>query len=216
MIAFVLLVVVSSCTHETKEPDPVPCPYNSDYEEMKDWYYFKEGTYWVYEEENSGNIDTILVVQSTEQPDEFFEWWGESSFDNYNYIYYYDYTETINCLTQENCSCSKIYRAKAMSGDYVGASGIFLYPHISNNYIHTVGTPNGQLSAGLSVLVNSSYAIELFDDSLIYGCRWEVSVDSSNSGFPVNYVIGYKIGIVRIEYPLQGETWVLKEMNIIQ
>ncbi len=216
MIVFVLLVVVSSCTHETKEPEPVPCPYNSDYEEMKDWYYFKEGTYWVYKEENSGSVDTITVVQAEENTNQYFEWWGQSTHDGYNYIYYFDVNTSAHCIIQPNCQCNKIYRVKGSSGNYVGESAVFIYPHIENNYNNTIGFPNGQLSTGQSVLVNSITDYVLFNGDTVSVCRWEVSVDGSNSGFSVNYEVGYRVGVVRIEYPMLKETWVLKEMNILQ
>jgi hypothetical protein len=215
MIVFVLLVVVSSCTHETKEPEPVPCPYNSDYEEMKDWYYFKEGTYWVYEEESTGDLDTLYVFSDSESSDNFFEWYAISSRDGYTYNYWFNIANTTFCLSQEGCTCNRIKRSKAKPGDFVGESMPFLYPLIINDYIYVVGYPNGQITSGTSSLVAATEFI-LPNDSTIDTFRWEVSADQSNSGFPSNYEIGKNVGFVRIEYPDENLSWRLIEMNILQ
>lgn len=45
---------ISSC----KDPDPV---YNQVRQELKDWGAFKEGTWWVYKEENLKIRDSIFI-----------------------------------------------------------------------------------------------------------------------------------------------------------
>lgn len=53
-----LCVGLSRCKHE---PPEQPCQYDSSLEEMKKWYFFKTGSYWIYEEVNSGARDTVTV-----------------------------------------------------------------------------------------------------------------------------------------------------------
>ena len=49
---------LSRCKHE---PPEQTCQYDSSLEEMKKWYFFKTGSYWIYEEVNSGARDTVTV-----------------------------------------------------------------------------------------------------------------------------------------------------------
>lgn len=68
LFSIVLLYLLLSCTK-----DKVPCttcPSGQgpcqNVQELKDYFYFKPGSWWVYQEVNTSELDTLTVIQSTE------------------------------------------------------------------------------------------------------------------------------------------------------
>jgi hypothetical protein len=151
LVAFLSLLALALVTCRKPDPDPEPpavCQYDSSVEEMKKWYYFKTGTWWVYQEQTTGALDTITVYYDWEgfntSGTEGFETWCTSSYDGFNYKYYFNSSYSIHCLTAPACNCHKVGRAKTMPGNFVGEGWLFLYPLIEGNYTYLVGYPNGE------------------------------------------------------------------------
>ena len=84
--------ILSCCKHEPPTEPAEECQYDNNIGEMKRWYYFKVGTWWVYQEETTGALDTITVYYNVDGFDsgiDYFEWYGHSTYDGYNYKYPY-------------------------------------------------------------------------------------------------------------------------------
>jgi len=92
-----MLVILSflTCKHEPEiDPNSSYCGEATTIDEMMEWVYFKTGTYWIYEEQNSGALDTMTVyydyngVSNTGNRE--FVVKMESSLDGYTYEYWFN------------------------------------------------------------------------------------------------------------------------------
>ncbi len=215
-----LCVVLATCKHEPPPDPPAVCQYDSSVEEMKKWYYFKTGTWWVYEEQTTGDLDTITVYYDWEGTNGDgtvgFETWGNSSYDGFNYKYNFNSSFSIHCLTAEECTCHKVKRAKTMPGNFVGEAQIFLYPLIEGNYNNISGYPNGQSTPGTTTSTDVDLSFAIGNDTIQNVVRWDVTTDQSIEGWPSLYLIAEDIGIVQREHPHTDEIWKLIDYHIIQ
>ncbi|MFM9984463.1 MAG: hypothetical protein ACKVOK_04475 [Flavobacteriales bacterium] len=60
-----LCVVLHNCKHEPViDPNGPQCGEATTIDELREWAFFKEGTYWIYEEETTLARDTFTVVDS--------------------------------------------------------------------------------------------------------------------------------------------------------
>ena len=187
---------------------------------MKNWYYFKTGSWWVYQEQTTGDLDTVTVYYDwagfNTSGTEGFEWYAHSSFDGFDYFYVFNSSFSIHCLAQEECTCHKVKRAKGKSGNFVGEGWIFLFPLIEGNYNNISGYPNGQNTAGTTTVTNTDLSFLIPPDTIPGVVRWEVSTDQSIAGWPSVYLLVQNIGIVQMEFPHTNEYWKLIEYQIIQ
>jgi hypothetical protein len=213
-----LCVGLSRCKHEPPPEPPAVCQYDSSIEEMKKWYYFKTGTWWVYQEQNTGAFDTITVYHDwagiNTDGFEGFEWFATSSYDDSFLFYTFNTSFTIHCLTHENCQCHKLDRERAQIGNYIGSGQIFLYPLIEGNYSYLI-SGNGQ-TGGQTQLA------EVTDSKIIGGVefidviQWQVYPDGSENDETSVYFLAKFNGIIRHEILEQNQVWNLIDSNIIQ
>jgi hypothetical protein len=217
MVSLSLCFALASCKHDIDDkPTPIiPCQNDSSVDEMKKWYYFKEGTQWIYQEENTGDLDTATVYQSNE---------GETWFDYYVFHsnggwivnYYFDTSRSIYCLTMKECICHKVFRSRYRPGEVIGEGGIFVYPNILGNFNNIVGFPNGQLTSGTTTLEDLTQQYIIGVDTVRDVIRWNVTTDQSMAGWPSYYLIGKNIGVLHMEFPNISEQWGLIEYHISQ
>jgi len=214
-----LCMVLANCRHDP-DPEPEFCEYDSSVEEMKKWYYFKTGTWWVYQEQTSGDLDTITVYYdwagTNSDGTVGFETWGNSSYDDFNYKYNFNSSFSIGCLTAKECTCHKVKRAKTMPGNFVGEGQIFLYPLIEGNYNNIHGFPDGQGTAGTTTTIDVDEQFLIGTDTIDDVVKWNVTTDQSMEGWPSVYQIAKHLGIVQREHPHTNEIWMLVDYQIIQ
>ncbi len=216
-----ICLVLANCRHNIEEePTPViPCQFDSSIDEMKAWYYFKEGTWWVYEEQTTGALDTITVYYNTDfQSGESgsFEWYGNSSYDGYNYKYRFSSGFSIYCLTHQECRCHKVNRSKSKTGMFVGETNAFIFPIILNNYNNIFGYPDGQGTNGTTTVTNTNQTFELPETYINHVARFDLTTDQSIGGYASTYFIAKNIGIVQVEFPNSSEIWKLVSYQITQ
>ncbi len=179
---------------------------------MKDWMYFKTGSYWIYEEEMTGAIDTITVWEDWEgvaqDVNDAFYSYTLSSFDGYFYRYTYNSSFSIHCLSTPECDCEKVERSKSRPGDFVGAEKNLIFPVILGNYSYpsTGITSVSEIIDGYEVVSGDTASVAVFD----------VEEDSSEAGQNTVYYLSKGIGIVRRELEGDGLIWNLTEYNVIQ
>ena len=207
-MGYILLV---TCDKEEEEPET--CHYDESYQAMLDWIYFEEGTWWVYEEENSGDIDSVYVYESllsgTEQ--EAFEYWSHSEYEGYDIGYYYS-VEWLSESNVSNCNVRRLFRVKSNPGDYIGEGVVANFPVILNEVSGNI-TP--EISDGVrTISVDSNYVF----DTNEFGLTGTFSVGSAGSEDWDSTVfhISRHIGIVRREIPEQNKTWHLIDYHIEQ
>jgi hypothetical protein len=209
LLCLFLLLLLVCCKHE---PPPKVCQYDSSVEEMKKWYYFKTGTWWVYQEQNTGVLDTITVYYDWEGLSQSgydgFEWYANGSLDGFNYKYRFNSSYSIHCLSEKECTCHKLNRSKTQPGNFVGDAFIFLYPIIKGNY-----TGSG---SGVSFVKEVFSSFDILDSTFNDVALWEVEDDPSEDGEHSLYWIAKNVGIVGIEKTNAVETWNLINYSIIQ
>jgi hypothetical protein len=210
-----LCVGLSTCKHE---PPKDICEYDASLEEMKKWYFFKTGSYWIYEEVNSGARDTVTVYFDEEgiSPGGFDYWTMNtySSYYDYDFNYRFNDSYTVNCLSSRNCQCKKVNRSKVRPGDFVGDENLFLYPIILGNYNY-LGTGG------------SSTVIEVFDTISIGEMEFQnvncwfadncltenINPINWDDGVPAKFYFAQEVGIVRKEVLEYIQDWQLVEFQ---
>jgi hypothetical protein len=139
-----------------KKDEPSSCQETGnenceDIQNVKNFFYFKVGSYWVYEEETSGDLDTVYVTEASENPSNYdFDVRVYSTYQDYYYHFFPQAVSGLNgCLTNGNiCKwCASIMRSKYKPGDFVGEAKCFFFipkvgatdvnwnSQFSNNYI---------------------------------------------------------------------------------
>jgi len=214
-----LCMVLANCRHDP-DPEPESCEYDSSVEEMKKWYYFKTGTWWVYQEQTTGDLDTVTVYYDWEGQSsggfDGFEWYGSSSYDGFNYKYRFNASFSIHCITRAQCNCNKVNRSKTQPGNFVGDADIFLFPMIKGNYNNIHGFPDGENTSGTTTLTDTEVSMTIDGNVINEIVKWNVTTDQSIAGYPSIYSIAKNIGIVQMEFLHSSENWSLVEFNIIQ
>ena len=139
LIILILLPLTIACR---KDEDPNAgldyCELNPDecvdIREVKDWFYFDFGSYWVYEEENSGKRDSIYVIETYSDPDSHsFTTRVQSTYDGYDYVYRTKTALTTfkNHMVKKSDKSTSVHRAKTKPGDFVAEDRCFLfYPKV--------------------------------------------------------------------------------------
>jgi hypothetical protein len=221
LLLLALCFALSNCKHEPQPEEPKVCQYDSSVEEMKKWYYFKTGTWWVYQEQTTGDLDTITVYYDWEGTNSSgtvgFEWTATSSWDGYDQYYIFNDSYSIHCITAETCTCHKVKRARGLPGNFVGEAQIFLYPLIEGNYNSVSGYINGQWTGGHSTCTDIDLTFVIGGDTIQSVARWDVEIDGSQENdAPGIYLIAENIGIVQMEYPQINKSWKLIECQIAQ
>ncbi len=199
---FTLLFLVC-CKHE---PPPKVCQYDSSVEEMKKWYYFKTGTWWVYQEQNTGLLDTITVYYDWEGLSQSgydgFEWFSISSLTGIDYRYRFNSSYSIHCLSERECTCHKVNRSKAQPGGFVGDEWLFLFPLIEGNYNNIDAYVGGEWIGGKTTCVETNLSAVVGNDTLVNVVRWNVDYDASMEGYPPStYYLAENVGFIKMEYP---------------
>jgi hypothetical protein len=178
---------------------------------MKEWYYFKTGSWWVYEEENTGAIDTITVYHHWDGlvggTYEGFEWYGISTFDEFKYFYSFNTSYTIHCLNTPECDCHKLARGKGMSGNFVGEGQNFLYPIILYNY-----TGSGGPCSVTAILDSLSVGTCIYYNVM----ETNVPVDYSEYDNHTSYKWAKNVGIIQFKNLDLGTSWILKDYSVVQ
>ena len=191
-----------------KTQNPCPCTDNACIDEMMAYTYFLPGTWWVYEEQNSGDRDSVYVYEASSSigsdGSHHFLMRTHSTYDEYNY--YYQFTESLTMNPDyPSCASHHVYRTKTKPGDFVGYDLAFFFPMFLNDSRYVWG---GGLSSIDTLWVNE------------YGTAEEVyfDIDNCNSeGYEyAGFHLSKNLGIERKSLYDRDEYWLLIEHNIVQ
>ena len=221
-----ILFVFSSCEKEREETghvNYVECvdPAQSIHD-MQDWYYFKTGTYWVYQEKYSGRIDTITVYEDFAGVN--YSYWfvfeARSSLDQFRYTYRADSTYSTYCLAHPECQCHRVYRSKWRPEDtnWVGESQIFVFPHYVGNFNNVSASYNFGVDPinGHTSLTQIFHKLKFENNPYSDVVQWDVDIDNSEDDKRTSYFIAKNVGIIeKINYDL-NEDWRLIDYFVIQ
>lgn len=211
MITF-FTVVLSSCGPSDEEV------YIKIDEEVLAWGAFKEGTYWIYQEENTGTIDSVYVYKQEEAYGESdrgskkvkitYEVFLGSIFINSinNDTLYYDVT-----TFSSNILLTRVTRIK---NDPARSCNIVPPPY-SNFFKEGYTTRTGLLSQ--KTVFDSIYPIytlgELEFTNVI---RANNNENYAYNGTPTLLYSARNVGMIRKEFPERNEVWNLIRYNVVQ
>ncbi len=109
-------------------------------EHIKDHYYFKTGSWWVYEEQNTGAIDSQWVSKSWSDGCKF-DLVINTTLDDYDrHIWTHLLTLSEDCGIVEKRKLAYIERSKTKPGGFIGTSYIgMFYPLVGDWLSHRGG-----------------------------------------------------------------------------
>jgi hypothetical protein len=211
---FLFFALLLSCKKpQPHEPQESIC--DDSLENMKDWYFFKTGSWWIYREENTGMVDTVTVYSYSESANHVYMF-THHTHDGYDIRYRYNSSWDRECYPLTNCTCKQINKSRTRPGDFVGDCFPFLYPIYEGNTNGIYGWVDDGEHWGHSVvhLQNQSFIIE--EDTIGTPVRWDVDTDISMNGQPAVYYFIKNIGMVQMEYPDSSQVWKLYQWQVIQ
>lgn len=183
-------------------------------EECKAWSFFKEGSYWVYEDSATGDIDSLFVYYSDEgetvsNGDTYF--WFDcylfSARDSFTYRYWFH-----SSWTSQNPYRSKVFRVKTKPGDPVGETFAFEYPIVPGNKLYDYGSATVyNVIETMTPLDSVNFANHRYFNVVPVTQLWDASEDS-----PGTYYWCKHTGVVRHEIDSANQKWNLIRYNTIQ
>lgn len=204
--------MLSTCKKDKDCPpmtEPCPCTGDACIDEMMAYTYFLPGTWWVYEEQNSGLRDSVYVYEAFEGENEngfrYFTVRMHSEYDGYNY--YLEYSETVtNNINYPQCISHLVRRTKTKPGDFVGTGTYSFYPIIMNDYRYA-----GEADEFISV-----DSVFYDSNSLIQKVYFDVDVCRSEGFEYAGFHLSPTIGITKKSLYDREEYWTLDSSYIIQ
>ena len=212
-----ILFVFSSCDKKCDDDnvwgDDGLCPdAEQSFEDMKAWYFFKEGTYWIYEEQNTGQLDTVIVYSNQENQFDTiyqFEWHATSSLGGF-FDQWVNTSWSGHCAEKISCNCHLVFKSRGIPGVGVYEDRPFMFPHIKNNWVSNLW------AGGLSTVVSIQETLE-FGDFIFYEVvEYNTEIDATQNDNEVFYKFAKNIGMIEKKIPSLNEEWRLVEYGINQ
>ena len=224
LLVAAICVVCSRCKH-VPPPEPCDCGEANTLEELKQWAYFKTGTYWVYEEETSHVLDTFMVLNShdfvTSQGNEQFDYEMLRTRDQYYYRFWFNEGWSALDCNNDCCECRRLWCSKYRPGDSDGQSALLTFPTFVGSYSY-LGSGDGDYGKVEVVDFLSQLPI---GSSMFYDVVVELNTNSvldqnpstfTNEYYQVKYYFAKGFGIIRKEIIETNEIWNLIDYQIIQ
>ena len=184
--------------------------------EAKDYFAFKVGSWWVYEEENSGLRDSCYVTHGNVSDSWYFETEIYSTLQDFSYNYYPKYIQVLegcNANATVNKKCLYVDREKGKPGEYVGHGYCFFvnyYQGASKN------VPNISFSNNKIIIdeIYSNYTNGTFPNQF----QKTIKIHELNTYIegeqPTNHYYSKGIGIVKKEFLDSNQVWNLVNYHI--
>ncbi len=216
LFTFVLLSV-ASCK---KDPPTSYCSENPDdcidVRKVKDYFYFKIGSYWVYEEETSGERDSVYVIETASDPTSvLFGTTKYSTYDGYDYRYW---TKGVSSSVKNNVArksekTTRVVSAKFKSGDYVAEATCFLFYPTKGLSSPAYGGIDSGYDNIISIqdLMEDYVLMEQVFENVVVVAEEHTAIEESQS--TVHYY-SPKIGLVKKELLTDDEVWNLVKYHI--
>lgn len=209
-----VLFVLSSCDKRTYgNADDDYCPDDDNaFEDMKAWYYFKEGTYWIYEEQNTGQLDTVIVYSNQENQFDTvyqFEWYASSSLGNQLHQWV-NTSWSGPCPEKLSCTCQIIFQSRAFNGQFIGENAAFSFPHINQNWI------GNMWPGGRTTIISVQDSLEISQNTFYSVVEFYNEMDAIQNDFPSQTKFAKNIGMIESKIPALNENWHLIEYGINQ
>lgn len=214
ILAFILLVVSACRKEEDTEPKPTPTAPPTQYNYLSGSitpYKFKAGSYWIYENDSTGSLDSIIVDSVSTG---FFESVPNvhgttgSTLTEFYKMYFHDFgtSQLYNQTLMNN------YLVRNYSGNWSNFYGQAVY---------ATNSPLGTSSNGMTIIakfLSMNIGVNIFsnvDEVLI------IAADQSFPEFTYDTYLHYcdSVGLIKKETEISPgniESWSIKRWNIIR
>lgn len=213
-----ILLGLFACNKDKPEPaTPTPCISCQSVTEAKDFFAFKVGTYWIYQEENSLELDTLTVTESQIDATGYnFDVRIYSTREDCYYHYWPTYLDNKEgCSQSEPVSkkCLFVNKSKYQLSNYVYQYKCIFLQYKKGDVDYEAGLPNVCENSTITVvdiLNNFSNGIETFGKTVKIG----ESCSLSENNQAVEYHYSHGIGITRKYLQSDNKTWNLINYKI--
>ncbi|MFK8037723.1 MAG: hypothetical protein AB8B74_05495 [Crocinitomicaceae bacterium] len=178
---------------------------------VKDHFFFDVGTYWVYQEETSGQLDSQWVSQANTYSNVcWFDYRIRSSITSH----YFDISTILLTSAIDSGLVDKkvvnvyVSRSKTKPGGFIGSSKIASFPYIEKTYIYNSG---GELT--LSAILND---YKLGGKTFLDVKEFSEQRNISENKQPTLHYYAKNIGLIRKKLIDSSEVWSLIRYNIVQ
>lgn len=207
-------LVITSCKKD-KTPNSTPCTTCQKVTEAKDYFAFKIGSWWVYEEETSQERDSVYVTESTIDANGYnFDIRMFSTYQNFYYHYWPTYISNLSGCNETNPiskKCLLVNRSKYQFGNYVGEGYCFFIAYRPGDY---VGSFNVYFAN------NKVFIEQIFTEFNLDGLMFEKTIKTHElSTFiegiqPTNHFFSKGVGLIRKELIDSNQVWNLVNYHI--
>jgi hypothetical protein len=199
------------------------CPTGSgagceESQNIKHFFYFKVGSWWVYEEESSGVRDSVYVTEASENSNDYlFDIRVYSTYQDYFYHFWPVNGQSFGSSCSDgglSCGrCFKVRRSKYKPGDFIGEATCFIFQPLlgEKDYNPHNDAPENEISV---------FAV---DDSLQLGNYTfgrTIKMFEQNTFMegkqPTNHYFSENVGLVRKELLDSNQIWNLVDYYIEQ
>lgn len=215
----IALCLLSSCKDEKPiakshcELYPGDCEVVS---EGKKFFAFKIGSWWVYEEETSGERDSVYVTQSSINPDGYdFDIRMYSTLEGYTYHYWPMYASgAALCSTTEPMTgkCLYIKRSKGKLGDFVGEDNCFFVNYRVNDFMYNGGNIYFENNKIIVHEISPTFSIgDLNFEETVKIHELSTRIEGIQ---PTNHYFSKNVGLIKKELLDSNQTWNLVDYHI--
>ena len=185
---------------------------------VKDWFYFDVGSRWVYEEENTGQRDTLIVTSSWSDTGSYqFSTILNSSYDGYNYPQWTSSAIPVgdDNLVKKSIRSTSVKKAKTKSGDYVGESRCFVFYPIQgySKFNLNGGSP---YSDNMLYIDSSFFQKTINDMSFINVVKVIEDHTFIEEDQPTLHYYAANVGLIRKELIDSNQVWNLISYSVSQ
>ncbi len=216
-IVFFTVLCFLSCKEDKPKPyceeNPGQC---QSVLEAKKFFAFKVGSWWVYEEETSGERDSMYVTEGNNDYTSYdFDTRIESALTGYEYHYWPVYSGG-------NSSCSKsspvqekclyIKRSKGKPEDYIGEAYCFFVNYRVGDYAYISGNIYFENNKIIVSNIFSTYSVQnITFHNVVEFHELSTRVEGIQ---PTNHFYSENVGLVRKELLDSNEVWNLVNYHI--
>lgn len=189
----------TSCKKECDEPTPF---YPLD-EDFLSYFAFPVGSWWVYEEVNTGERDSCYVILNETEVDEMFL--GRK--DGCGFSYKYEQLYLSEVIHNDTVNGSAMAHAPIQKLDY------YFFSHQKGAFFKIINLELGRDTFNRELFIRDRYETLkvrgiLYENVIVIG----QSVSSQNE-FPQNIYYSKNVGVIRRDYT-EGTQWELVKYHI--
>lgn len=216
-IVFFSLLAFTGCKKDKvpSEPGPGGTSPCEDVRNIKHYFDFKPGSWWVYVEETSGDRDSVYITQEWNDPNTYdFDIRMYSTFQDY-YYHFWPSTPSVaqgcgdaGVICQQ---CISVNRSKYKPGEFIGEGKCFLYQARTGSYDHV---PNVYFTNNQIIVdsIFSTFQLSGLSFNRTF-CIRELSTFIEGVQ-PTNHYFSENVGLIRKELLDSGQVWNLVNYHI--